>query len=66
MGRKPDHGERMGPSIYVKFPPVDDEALRHIADAEMRPISSLIRRIVREWLAQREADQRPKQRRAVG
>lgn len=63
MAGKPLHGKRMGPGIYVKFPVDIDQKLRQMADDDVRPISSVIRKIVMQHL---NAEERPKERRAVG
>lgn len=63
MAGKPLHGKRMGAGIYVKFPVEIDRKLRQMADDDVRPISSVIRKIVMHYL---DAEERPKARRAVG
>ena len=63
MSGKPLHGKRMGAGIYVKFPVEIDQKLREMAEDDVRPISSVIRKIVMQYL---NAEDRPKERRAVG
>lgn len=63
MADKPLRGKRMGAGIYVKFPAEIDQKLRQMADDDVRPISSVIRKIVMQYL---NAETPPKERRAVG
>lgn len=64
MAGKPIHGKRMGAGIYVKFPIEIDQLLRRMADEDVRPISSVIRKIVMQHLDALEP--RTKVRRAIG
>ena len=63
MSIKPLHRKRMGAGIYCKFPVEIDQKLRQMAEDDVRPISSVIRKIVMQHL---DAEDRPKERRAVG
>lgn len=60
----------MGPAVFVKLPAGAEEALREEAGKDYRPISTLIRAILLEWLDERGIDwrgtARPKARRAAG
>ena len=67
MAGKSLHQKRMGAGIYVKFPVEIDRWLREIADDDVRPISSVIRKIVIQYYEAHAVEpQRPKARRAVG
>lgn len=70
MGRKPDFGTRMGAPLFVKVPEGVEERLREEAARQYRPLSTMIRVILIEWLDQHGMEWRegakPKARRAVG
>lgn len=59
MAGKPIHGKRMGAGIYVKFPIDIDEKIRQMADEDVRPISSVIRKIVMQYFAEDDGRQAP-------
>jgi hypothetical protein len=46
--------------IVFRAEPELRAAIEHAADEERRPISSLIRHVLADWLAGRAADQQPR------